>query len=307
MESATPTPRLLVVDDEPFNLEIICEYFEGSGFELDTAENGEEAWRLLDRDVSYSTVLLDRMMPVLDGMSLLRRMKADDRFRSIPVIMQTAAGNPEQVREGLSAGAYYYLVKPYERESLLSIVRGALADVSSRQDLHKRIAEHGSALQLLTHGEFSFRSVEEAAILAAFIAQACPQPDAAALALSELLVNAVEHGNLGITYAEKSQLRREDRWNDEVSLRLAMPTHASKRVRVSIIRDAAALSIRIVDEGVGFDWQRYLEFDPDRAFDPNGRGIALARMSGVATVEYEGCGNTVVLRMQQSQDNTQAT
>jgi len=301
----TAAPRLLVVDDEPFNLEIICEYFDGTGFELDTAENGEAAWRLLDSHIGYAAVLLDRMMPVLDGMGLLRRMQADERFRSIPVIMQTAAGNPDQVREGLAAGAYYYLVKPYERDSLLSIVRGALADVSARLDLHRRIAEHGTALQLLLNGEFSYRTVEEAAILAAFVAQACPQPDAAALTLSELLVNAVEHGNLGISYAEKSQLRRDDRWNEEVALRLAMPTHADKRVRVSLTRDDGALSIRIVDEGAGFDWHRYLEFDPARAFDPNGRGIALARMSGAATVEYQGCGNTVVLRMNKQQDTSQ--
>lgn len=299
--------RLLIVDDEPFNLEIICEYFEGSGFVLDTAENGEEAWKLLDSGVSYATVLLDRMMPVLDGMSLLRRMKADERFKHIPAIMQTAAGNPDQVREGLAAGAYYYLVKPYERDSLLSIVRGALADVALRQDLHRRIAEHGSALQLLSSGQFSYRSVEEAATLAAFVAQACPNPDAAALTLSELLVNAVEHGNLGISYTEKSQLRRDDRWNEEVALRLAMPAHASKRVRVSLQREEGALTIRIVDEGSGFDWRRYLEFDPERAFDPNGRGIALARMSGAATVEYEGCGNTVVLRMNKQRNNCQGT
>ncbi len=289
--------RLLVVDDEPFNLEIICEYFDDSGFILDTAENGEEAWQRLDSGIPYATVLLDRMMPVLDGMSLLRRMKADERFRSIPVIMQTAAGNPEQVREGLAAGAYYYLVKPYERDSLLSIVRGALADAATRSDLQRRLSAHASALQLLASGEFSFRSVDEAAILAAFIAQTFPQPEPAALTLSELLVNAVEHGNLGISYTEKSQLRREDRWNEEVALRLAMPANADKRVRVSLQRTDSSLTIRIVDQGNGFDWQRYLEFDPARAFDPNGRGIALARMSGAATIAYEGCGNTVVLRM----------
>ena len=144
---------------------------------------------------------------------------------------------------------------------------------------------------------FSFRGIDEASILAAFIAQACPQQEAAALTLSELLVNAVEHGNLGISYAEKSVLRREERWNEEVEARLMAPSNIAKRVRVDISRDREGLSIRIEDEGIGFDWERYLEFDPARAFDPNGRGIALARMSGAATVEYVGCGNTVLLRI----------
>lgn len=287
--------RLLVVDDEPFNLEIIGEYFEGSGLELDTAEHGEEAWTLLNGAQTYSAVLLDRMMPVLDGMALLKRMKADERFKTIPVIMQTAAGNPDQVREGLAAGAYYYLVKPYARESLLTIVRGALADNDSRNAMQQKLAEHGTALQMLASGEFACRTVEEAGILAAFLAQACPQPEAAVLGLSELLINGVEHGNLGITYAEKSQLRREERWDDEVHARLALPENLGKRVRAYLSRSTESLSIRIVDEGAGFDWRKYLEFDPDRAFDPNGRGIALTRMSGFAALEYEGCGNTVAL------------
>lgn len=297
MDTNSGIQRLLVVDDEPFNLEIIGEYLSDEGVVFDTAENGERAWEMLQGDRKYALVLLDRMMPVLDGINLLRRIKADARHTSLPVIMQTAAGNPNEVREGLAAGAYYYLIKPYERESLLSIVRSALTDASARQDLKRRLDEHANALQLMTGGEFSLRSVEEAGALAAFLAQACPQPEAAALTLAELLVNAIEHGNLGISYAEKSQLRREERWNAEVALRAHMPANVDKRVRVRLSRSGNLVQVRIEDEGPGFDWQRYLEFDPERAFDPNGRGIALARMSGAARVEYQGAGNTVVLHM----------
>lgn len=289
------TPRLLVVDDEPFNLEIIGEYLDGAGVDLDTAENGERAWAMLEGGNNYSAVLLDRMMPVLDGMSLLRRIKRDDRFLSLPVIMQTAAGSSDQVREGLAAGAYYYLVKPYERDALLSIVRSALADNDNRYRMQQQLAEHASAPQMLTAGEFAFRTIEEAGILAAFLAQTCPDPEKAVLGLSELLINGVEHGNLGISYAEKSRLRREDCWNEEVRLRLALPENLGKRVRASVIRKAEGVVVRIVDEGNGFDWQKYLDFDPERAFDPNGRGIALTRLSGFATLDYEGCGNAVTL------------
>jgi CheY-like chemotaxis protein/anti-sigma regulatory factor (Ser/Thr protein kinase) len=286
--------HLLVVDDEPFNLEIIQEYFDGSGFILDTAANGEEAWALLQGATRYSAIILDRMMPVLDGMGLLKRIKESPQLQSIPVIMQTAAGAPEEVKQGLAAGAYYYLVKPYERESLLTIVRGALADSDARTALHAKLAEHGSALQLMASGDFSLHSLEEAAALAAFLAQACPAPELAVLGISELLINAIEHGNLAISYEEKSALRREDRWNEEIVRRQALPENRKKRVLVSISRTQDQVSLRIRDEGAGFDWERYLEFDPERAFDPNGRGIALARMSSFSTLEYEGCGNIVV-------------
>lgn len=287
--------RLLVVDDEPFNLEIISEYFDGLGFDIDTAENGEEAWALLNETGPYSAIILDRMMPVLDGMGLLKRVKSDERLQSLPVIMQTAAGTPDQVQEGLSAGAYYYLVKPFERESLLTIVRGALADNEAREALQQKLAEHGSTLQLMTSAEFSLRTVEEAGALAALLAQASPKPESAVLGLSELLVNAVEHGNLGISYREKSALRHEDRWAEEVVRRLALTENAAKRVRAVLARDEAGVSIRICDEGEGFDWREYLEFSPERAFDPNGRGIALAKMTSFDSLEYSGCGNTVVV------------
>lgn len=294
------TPRLLVVDDEPFNLEIITEYFDGLGYLLDTAAHGEEAWSFLNGPECYDVIILDRMMPVLDGMALLRRVKDDSRFANIPVIMQTAAGDPEQVREGLAAGAHYYLIKPYERESLLSIVRGALDDSAFRKQLQLRLSRHGDALKLLESAEFSFRTVGEAETLAAFIADGSPQPDSAVLGISELLVNAVEHGNLGISYDEKGQLRREGRWLDEVERRLALPENIGKRVRLSLQRSSSAMRIRVADEGAGFDWQKYLDFAPERAFDPNGRGIALARMASFSSLSYEGTGNVVVATLKQS-------
>ena len=122
-------PRILVVDDEPFNLEIVGEYLDGMGFDLVYAESGTEAWDVLTRPGErFDLILLDRMMPGLDGISVLRQIKADEALRHIPVIMQTAATSPEQVREGLAAGAYYYLTKPFEGEALQTIIRSALDD-----------------------------------------------------------------------------------------------------------------------------------------------------------------------------------
>ena len=295
-------PRLLVVDDEPFNLEIVSEYFEGLDFVIETAANGEEAWSVLQRGVQFDALILDRMMPVLDGVGLLRRIKGDAKLASLPVIMQTAAGSPEQVREGLAAGAYYYLVKPYERDSLLSIVRSALGDSAAQKALQQQLAEHANALRLLNTGEFSFRTVEEAGVLAAFLALGCPDPGSAVLGLSELLVNSVEHGNLGVTYAEKSELKRRDGWSEEIARRQALPENCDKRVRVSMARSGAQVSIRIVDEGKGFDWRRYMDFDPDRAFDPNGRGIALSRLTSFQTIEYQGSGNTVEVLLKNNEE-----
>jgi len=286
--------HLLIVDDEPLNLEILSEYFDGQGYRLTMAESGEEAWRLLQQNDTFDLILLDRMMPGMDGVELLRQIKATPAFKKVPVIMQTAASAPEQVREGLLAGALYYLTKPYERDSLLAIVRAALSDGETRQDLQQRLREHANALRLMASARFTLSTLDEVGCLAAFLAQACPQPEAAVLGLSELLVNAIEHGNLGISYAEKSRLKRSDQWQEEILRRQALPENRDKLVEVEFSRQNDLVRICIRDQGEGFDWNRYLDFDPARAFDPNGRGIAMARLGSLNNLEFVGNGNTVI-------------
>jgi len=285
-------PKILVVDDEPMNLEIVSEVLMDLDCTLHTVTSGKAALERLATE-DFDLVVLDRMMPVMDGMAVLRRMKADERMRRLPVIMQTAAAAPEQVREGLAAGAYYYLTKPFDTDTLLAIVRAALQDRAWRLDLVSRISEHQVALQNLDRAEFSIRSLEEAAALSATISLLSSASTGLAMGLSELLVNGIEHGNLGIDYAEKGRLKESGTWAEEIERRLALPEHRDKRVRLVIEREDQRLHFRIHDEGVGFDWEPFLELDAERAQAPNGRGIALARRLGFAGLEYEGCGNTV--------------
>lgn len=289
--------RILAVDDEPLNLEIIGEYLDESGFEITTADNGEAGWAALDKtdETPYDLILLDRMMPGMDGLTLLKQIKAEPRFATIPVIMQTAANSPDQIGEGLAAGAYYYLTKPYRRDALLSIIRAALADAHARSQLQRQLHEHINALQFLETGHFSIRTTLEATRLAAFVAQACPSPDTAVLGLSELLINGVEHGNLGISYQEKSALKQVGNWQAEVDRRSNLPENLGKRVRLDFAKHPDQICITITDQGIGFDWQRYMALDPERAFDPNGRGIALAQMMSFESLTYENGGARAIV------------
>jgi len=293
--------HVLVVDDEPLNLEIIAEYLDDPAFALDLVENPLRALEKLEApDSRYDLIILDRMMPDMNGIELLRLIKAEERFRHIPVIMQTAASAPEQIREGIEAGAYYYLTKPYEQQVLLAIVRAALDDVEERSgklSADEQTQSREDALRLLTGAEFRFSSLDEARHLVGLLASMCPDPAAVGMGLTELLVNAVEHGNLGISYAEKSRLRLEDGWEAEVARRLALPEYQGRFAIARIARDSSEIRFTIADQGEGFTWQKYLEMDPARAFDPNGRGIAMARQISFSSIEYQGCGNVVVARV----------
>lgn len=290
--------RFLVVDDEPLNLEIIAEFLDNPLYELDLVLNAEQAMAKLDMpDAEYAIIILDRMMPGINGIELLHNIKAEQRFQRVPVIMQTAASTPEQVREGIEAGAYYYLTKPYEPKVLLAIIRAALADVE-RQMEHasaaERMQQQSEALRLLTHAEFHFATLDEVHNLAALLSNLCPEPDTVIMGLTELLVNAIEHGNLGLSYAEKSRLSFEGGWEEEVTRRQSLPEYRERVATAGFVRVDGEIRFTISDQGNGFAWQDYLEIDPKRAFDPNGRGIAMAKQISFNRLEYQGRGNKVL-------------
>jgi CheY-like chemotaxis protein len=290
-----PEPvRVLVVDDEPLNVEIILEYLEDSPYVLESAADGAAAWaKLQAAPDTYDAVLLDRMLPGLDGLEVLRRIKAHPVLQGVPVILQTALAAREEVLQGLQAGAYYCLTKPFDGQLLHSVLATAVDDRLRYRRLQAESAAAGRTLGLLTDGRFRLRTLEAARDLATLLANAFPDPSRAVIGLCELLVNAVEHGNLEISYPHKSELKACAGWEREIARRLADPRYADREVEVEFRRAADAVRVRITDQGQGFDWRQYLDMAPDRVFDNHGRGIAMARLLSFDSLEYRGNGNQV--------------
>lgn len=287
-------PVILVVDDEPFNLEIIAEYLDELGYELAMATSGEAAWSLLQADPHrYSAVILDRMMPVVDGIEVLRRIKCDKVLKMLPVIIQTAAAAPEQVAEGLREGAFYYLVKPFNPTVLRAVVATAMRDRAEYFVEKKDVDDKLRAFQYLEDATFEFRTIQEARQVAMLLACFCPSSETALMGLTELMLNAVEHGNLGITYEEKTQLIADGRLRDEVERRLALPEFAGRVVSTRFRRSGNRLIFNITDQGKGFDWTSYLEMNVERLMHNHGRGIAMSRNLAFTHLTYHPPGNSV--------------
>jgi CheY-like chemotaxis protein/anti-sigma regulatory factor (Ser/Thr protein kinase) len=290
--------RILLVEDEIIFAEIIEEVLTDAGFALRHAVDGQAAWEILEGgDIAFDAILLDRLMPRMDGIELLGKIKADPKLDQIPVIMETGAGDSVSVQEGLNAGAYYYLIKPFEPKVLLSIVGAAVAQYREHLAMLESVKLAERPFAFLDSGVFHFQTLEEGCLLADFFAHACPKPDKAILGLRELLINAVEHGNLGISYDEKGDLINDDLMHQEIARRLALEENRHKFVEVIFERKPDALIFTIRDQGDGFEWKRYLDFDPERVFDSNGRGIAMARTTSFDSIEYQGNGNTVVAKV----------
>lgn len=290
----TQTHPILVVDDEPAIRMLLRDNLEMAGYAVEEAEDGKVAWDLLSEGtVQYATVILDRMMPNLNGFQLLECIKTNPRLHWIPVILQTALGQRHDVVEGLRAGAYYYLVKPYDHEVMLSIVETAVADFERHLLVVEQTRQGQSTLGLLLRAEYAFRTMHEARALAATLSNAFPQPERAAMGLLELFINAVEHGNLGLGYRDKGELQATHRWIEELERRSQEPGLRDRVVNVRVNRQADRIEVEVEDEGDGFDWREYTEMSPERAGDTHGRGIAMARALSFDTLEYLGKGNLV--------------
>jgi DNA-binding response OmpR family regulator/anti-sigma regulatory factor (Ser/Thr protein kinase) len=291
---ASNSPCVLAVDDDALMRLVLEDNLSEAGFEVLLAEDGEIAWQLLQENSErIECLVLDRMMPNLDGMGLLLRAKADERFKHLPVIFETAAGEPEDMTEGIAAGAYYYLVKPFNSDLLITLVRSAVEAFRNIRGRENAAAEQETAYRSLREAAFEIRTIDEVHALAPLLARLFPDPGRVNLGIIELLINAVEHGNLGINYGEKTRLVLDDNWRAEVERRLAMSEYADKRVYVHFLRDPHNVRLSIRDQGAGFDWRKYLSISADRALDPHGRGIAMSRMISFDNIEYVGNGNQV--------------
>lgn len=245
--------KVLAVDDEQLNLKILKMHLEEAGFDTVLAEDGRTALTRLEEHPDTDVILLDRMMPVMDGMTCFNEIKTAEKLRDIPVIMQTAAAATDQVLQGINAGVYYYLTKPYDEQILLGIVRSALYDSKKKKKMKEKLRHQRHLSRLMEQSTFQFRTLDEAKMLAFHIGSCFPNSRNTGFGLHELLINAVEHGNLGITYAEKTELVLRGRWLEEVERRLADPAYGEKEARITFSATKDAMTVHIKDAGKGFD------------------------------------------------------
>ena len=122
---AASKPRVLIVDDDPLIRRIVRAVLEDGSYDLEEASSGEEALEVAAQHPP-DVVLLDVMMPGMDGFEVAARLKQDVRLRDAVVVMLTAKDAPEDRRRGMQAGADAYFTKPFSPLELLSTLAGVL-------------------------------------------------------------------------------------------------------------------------------------------------------------------------------------
>lgn len=114
--------KVLIVDDEPFNIDVLEQALDGTNYQVITATNGQEAWAKIQSE-QPDLILLDLMMPVMDGFAVLAKVKEDSMLRDIPIIIVSAEQDSKSVVKGIKQGAEDYLTKPVNTDQFVQKVK----------------------------------------------------------------------------------------------------------------------------------------------------------------------------------------
>ncbi|MDD2837869.1 MAG: diguanylate cyclase [Sulfuricurvum sp.] len=132
--------KILIVDDEPINISAIAEIL-GQKYALSVANNGEKALRILSEGLRPDLILLDILMPDIDGFEVAKQLKANPDTAAIPIIFLTAKKDNESIATGFKVGAVDYLSKPFQKEELLLRIKNTLQIFNLRNALNNALTE----------------------------------------------------------------------------------------------------------------------------------------------------------------------
>lgn len=290
-----PPATILVADRDTANRSQIVHVLQQQGYAVVEVDDNTRALAELKRTPGrFDVVLLQRCSEeCCDSMDVLNKIKSHPVLKLLPVIMQSESSDERDMNENLRSGAHYYLTKPLDEELLLAVVKTAVTDHANYRALQSQVEHCEGKLINMQAGHFQVRTLQEAAALGKLLSSAYPDADLVVVGLTELLINAVEHGNLEIGYQTKSALIANGQWLDEIERRLATPPYSGRYVDVMFQRQPGEIRLNVKDQGQGFDWQRYMDIHPDRVYDTHGRGIAIARQVSFDELDYQGDGNEV--------------
>lgn len=288
--------HLMIVEDETPILELIQEWVsENTGYKVSSAASAVEALEKFNFE-RPDVILSDIRMPNMSGQDLLHEIKRIDP--TVPFIMMSGHGDIEDTIEALRAGAQDFFQKPFKMGSLMSSIDRAFSQIESKEltkVIYTYLAEENrkykipNDLKLVPH------------VINQLTAGLLHDPgldfgevEGIRAALHEMILNAIEHGNLEITYEEKSELMETPHgWWKEIEVRGADPKFSKRHVLINMHNSPQSICFTITDEGSGFDYEG-LPDPTELGHVLHGRGVLIARVH-MDEVRYNEAGNQVTL------------
>ena len=320
---------LLYVEDDEELRQMTAKRLSNEGYRVIEAIDGNDGF---EKAKKYSPTLIisDINMPNRDGIQFFNALQNENsQFAATPFIFMTANSSQEEQIEGLNLGADGYLTKPVMFNLLTATIKSRiknqdrqLALLKSKLDfvfepffkgnehsadpysslnslldhyakISKTAANSAINYGLINEVTLHVSNLKDASHASSILANMCADPRTAILGISELIINGIEHGNLGVGYKLKTQLLKDGKWTEEIERRLNLSENKGKYVTISARRLKNSIEFNVLDCGAGFQPHDYLDFAPLRSNDSHGRGIALANAVVFDQLKYEGKGNQV--------------
>jgi len=284
--------KILIVEDDYASSEMLRLSLEKEGYECFQAEDGKQALKVHE-DIKPDLIVSDIRMPAMNGMELLERLRKTEKDAII--ILITGHGNEEMALKALELGANNYIKKPVSLPEFKLIVRrynNILESKNLSKHLPKLIEDRTLTLDLPTDTTLLSSVIDffQEKICHFFTAKELFQIE---LGLSELLTNAIEHGNLGISNAEKTNALKNNCLNDLYEERLKDPKFTNRKAKVIFCQTKQECSWEITDEGDGFNWKTLPNPTHMRHIgELHGRGVFLSKLQ-FDSLEYNQKGNSV--------------
>jgi DNA-binding response OmpR family regulator len=286
--------NILVIDDENPVRDVLNIVLTEKGYNVYEATDGKIGIKMF-MDETPDIVLTDVKMPEMSGIEVtknIKEIKAD-----ADVVVMTGYGTEELVIEALRSGASNYIKKPIRFTELFNILDNIILKRENRKrfEVNKEIITYEKKSMLLENDLSKLWGSVNQVLLNLPSRIDDRSIEGIKLGLYELLVNAIEHGNLGITYDDKKEALENNTYGELVTERLNEAKRRGKKVRIESTYDKEKVVIEIHDQGQGFDYKQLPALsDPEAIMAAHGRGILLASLY-YDTIEYRKPGNTVVL------------
>lgn len=235
--------------------------------------------------------VIDLTAPGVDFRTCFEAIDIGFRDASGPIVAVTQNISEEEESGLLRQGAAKVVDIGLGTKSLQLVLSLEIREFTRISQLKVELLRRSSAIGQIVSGVFKFKTRREAQNLATMLSMTCPNPMPIAVGLTELLINGVEHGCLGIGHDEKGALIEDGLLAEEILKRRMMPKYEDRFVTVDFLREPNRLCFTIRDGGDGFDYEPYVEASDGHA-KKHGRGIMMAK-GCFEHLEYRGSGNEV--------------
>ncbi|MFH1672795.1 MAG: response regulator [Pseudomonadota bacterium] len=284
--------KILVVDDESGVRRIISKVLLRNGYQPIESADGREALEVF-RNENPAIVITDIRMPDMDGLELLTRIK--EKSPETCIAIMTGYGSEEVAIKALRNGASNYFKKPIDLPELIYAI-GVLSDsIRSRRHNkfdYKKLAHEIKTIIIENDLDSIYSIVHELTKVTAYFSS---DVESIQTGLLEMITNAVEHGNLNITYEEKQKALQKGTLKELYKNRAQTVPYKERKVTIRYEFNPEKVMYTICDQGDGFGWRDLPDSaDPDNLMAASGRGVFMTRLY-MDEVVYNDTGNEVTI------------